>query len=99
MPVRQLSNASSAASASSSSETATSAARTLVTAGDAPPGGVSPAPAGSASGCDIRLVGDETRLGHQILIERVVRFEEAHHAGAGDEDRLERPLLHVGLVL
>src|SRR4051812_47141447 len=99
MPVRQLSNASSAASASSSTETTTSTIRTLTTASETSAGGVSPAPAPPASDWDIRLVRDEAGFGHQALVELVVLFQEIQHVLARKEDRLERLLLHVVLVL
>src|SRR4051794_19448442 len=97
MPVRQLSNASTPASTRSSSETTTSTVLTLATAGDIS-AGASPSPAPSTSDFDIRLVGDETRFGHQALVELVVLFQEIQHVLAGKEDGLERLLLHVFLV-
>src|SRR5258706_1041902 len=97
MPVRQLSNASSAASATSSRETTTSTVRTLTTAGDISPGGVSP-PAPPTSDFDIRSVRYEASFGHQALVELVVLFQEIQHLLAGKEDRLERLLLHVVLL-
>src|SRR5438046_2065444 len=42
-----------------------------------------------------RSVGDEARLGHQILVQRVVFLEEFQHVGAGEKNRLQRLLFHV----
>ena len=42
--------------------------------------------------------GDEARFGHQAFVERVVLFEERDHFLAGQEDGLQRLLLHVILV-
>src|SRR5258706_12707849 len=44
------------------------------------------------------LVRDETRFGHQALVERVIFFQELQHVLAGEEDRLESLLFHVVLV-
>src|SRR6267142_4756800 len=42
--------------------------------------------------------GDEARLGHELLMQGFVLLEELHHVLAGEEDRLERLLLHIVLV-
>src|SRR5712691_732787 len=44
------------------------------------------------------LSGDETRLGHQLPVERIILLEELQHVLTSEKDRLERLLFHVVLV-
>src|SRR5581483_6550083 len=102
MPVRQLSQPSSAASASRSSETATSTERLPATGGESSAGAAGSSTTISFSGLatlPATLLSDEARLGHQVLIQGVVLLEELDHVLAGEEDRLQGLLLHVLLVL
>src|SRR6478736_5921921 len=104
MPVRQLSNASSAARAISIRDTTTSTVRVLVIARgffclfNGHPGlrsqerardGPWPVPA------RVALFRDEARFVHQARIELVVLLEEFQHVLAGEKRRLERLLFEV----
>src|SRR3954468_24021877 len=98
MPVRRLSSASSVATPSNTSETAISTVRLLVSGGESASG--APGSSTTISFSDglkagPGLVGDEARFRHQALVEGVVLLEELQHFLAGEEDRLQRLLLHV----
>src|SRR6266511_6245992 len=41
----------------------------------------------------VLLVSDESGFGHEVLVQRVVLFQELHHVLAGEEDGLERLLI------
>src|SRR5437016_12309241 len=98
MPVRRLSSAISTAKPSSASETAISTVRVLVSAGESPAGALgSSTTISSLDALNARpgLVRYEPGFGHQPLVESIVVFQELQHLLAGEEDRLERLLLHV----
>src|SRR5262249_3724330 len=92
----------SAAKASSASATAISTLRLLATAGESSAGASTSSTTISSSEPDMSSrssLGDEPSLGHQLLVESVVLFEEFRHLRPGEKDRLERLLLHVVFVV
>src|SRR5437660_11889583 len=100
MPLRQLSKPRSIASAMSSKYTTTSTVRVVAAAGELSAGAVGSSTTISVSdiGTVCRLLRDETGLGHEILVQRVVLFEEREHVLAREEYRFQCLLFHVVLV-